>query len=362
VAVRGLREVEILLALGALCSCAGSLRETIEMYVEIRDSGVVYVDGALGSDSNLGSPAAPRKTIGAGIELARALGSPRSVHIAEGTYTVDEPITLLEGISLFGGYASRSWARDVGGHPTVIEATETDAVVSAGEGVTAATVLDGLTIRAADLEAGCCVWCTDSAPTIANCTLDAGMASGDAVGMYLKRSTPRIWNTVIDGHPTTGAYTGILCASGSHAMIQNCTLWAGQNTGDAAICASESHCTVDNTIVFTSGSGCGIHLLGASALPVRLWNTDFWCSPGPALIHDGAPCGYAAMIGWLASQGVDQRDNGSANPAFVDTFGRDYHLSVGSPIPGRDLSSQFTTDHDGTPRTVPWSVGAFEKD
>jgi hypothetical protein len=359
---RGVRFIPLLLALAALLSCDGRLRQMIELFARITSEGIIYVDGTSGSDENPGSREAPKKSIRDAVELALALGAPRSVHVAEGTYVVEEAIELHEGISVYGGFAAGSWLRDLGGRPTIVEAIGIEAAVLPDAGVTGDTLLDGLTIRAAAIDVSACILCRNSSPTIQNCILETGSAGEDAIGIYTKSSSPRIWNNVIYGEDASGLYTGILCSEGSSAIIQSNTVWTGDKAGDAGICVSSSHCTIDNNILFSSGPGCGIYILGSSALPQRAWNNDFWCSLGHACIHDGTSYDFLGMLGYFDVKSVDHRNNGSIAPDFMDEAAHDYRLGSESPIDGCDLSAFFTTDRDGNPRTVPWSVGAYEKD
>jgi hypothetical protein len=76
----------------------------------------------------------------------------------------------------------------------------------------------------------------------------------------------------------------------------------------------------------------------------------------------GTPYDFSGMLGCFDAEGVDHRDNGSIAPDFIDEAAHDYHLGSASPVAGCDLSGSFSTDRDGNPRTVPWSVGAYEKD
>ncbi|MFW5689395.1 MAG: choice-of-anchor Q domain-containing protein, partial [Spirochaetota bacterium] len=79
-----------------------------------------------------------------------------------------------------------------------------------------------------------------------------------------------------------------------------------------------------------------------------------------------------------AIYGENELDNFTFNitgdPLFVDIDGadddidtlddNDWHLTAGSPAAdaGAELSADYVTDHDEVPRTVPWSIGAYELD
>jgi hypothetical protein len=379
----------ILVALvAASVGCTGDLRTAIERFVGVANEGVVCVDGSLGDDGNPGSPALPKRSIEAAIALAEALGGPRSILVAEGVYLQHEPLRIVEGISVRGGYASGSWQRDIEAHSTRIQAVGIDAAIEPDANVTSQTTIEGLHILAAALDTACCIWCDGCSPTITRCTLDAGAAVETSIGIYIKNASPvieactidagaasdevwgianvgsrsRIRNCIIVAGGGPGLFTGISCSSGSDAFIQNNTLWAGAGGGDAAVYLSASHCTIDNNIFFPSGSGCGIYEYGPNALPARVWHNDFWCST--PYHGDGSALNFAGMLARFDDKGVDHRNNGSVDPDFVDLGNDDYHLAGSPPIPesGCDLSAAFSEDRDGVPRTIPWSIGAYEKD
>lgn len=83
----------------------------------------IFVSATLGDDSNPGTMDKPKKTIGAGI-LAAVAQNKRDVLISEGDYV--ENVTLVDGISLHGGYrASENWKRYPGAYATVLGGTVT---------------------------------------------------------------------------------------------------------------------------------------------------------------------------------------------------------------------------------------------
>jgi hypothetical protein len=385
--VAGVTRRLIILALAAtVTACEGDLRATIERFTGIVDEGVTYVDGTCGNDGNPGSKDQPKQSITAAIELAEALGGSWSVNVAEGTYLLRESLRVVEGISVRGGYASRSWQRDIEGHPTRFQAVAIETAIKPDEGVTSQTMLEGVFVIAASRDIASCIWCDGCSPTISKCILDANAASETSIGIYATDASPVIeactifsgagsdeaWgivnvrsdstirNCVIVAESETGLYTGISCTSGSDAFIQNNTVWAGDGEDDAAVYLSASHGSIDNNIFFTSDSGCGIYEHGTDALPARVWHNDFWCSS--AYCMDGSAHDLAWMIARFDANDVDHRNNGSVDPGFVDPDSDDYHLAGASPIVGCDLSAVFSEDRDGVARTVPWSVGAYEKD
>lgn len=67
-----------------------------------------------GSDSDAGTPAMPKLTIGAGLTTALAAHPAKDVYVATGTYDVGSGLTLSSGAHIFGGYDSTDWSRSVG--------------------------------------------------------------------------------------------------------------------------------------------------------------------------------------------------------------------------------------------------------
>ncbi len=76
-----------------------------------------------GDDANPGTMTAPKLTVNAGTELAVAEG--KSVFVAKGNYNED----VETRVSLFGGYESEGWTRDIEGYVTTISAQTSKAVV-----------------------------------------------------------------------------------------------------------------------------------------------------------------------------------------------------------------------------------------
>ncbi len=96
-----------------------------------------------GLDTNNGAEDSPMKTISAAITRAATVAPVLPVFIQAGIY--DEIITMRAGVDLYGGFDT-SWARPPGSE-TVIEGGSPTLKL---QGITVATKIDGVTIRAAD--------------------------------------------------------------------------------------------------------------------------------------------------------------------------------------------------------------------
>ena len=135
------------------------------------DDGV-FVAAARGNDGNPGTKASPLKTITAGIAKAKAKGSAQSVFVAQGSYA--EKVTLVEGVSINGGYecgtSACGWSRDLVAFETTIANQDFEGVL-AGAGITPSTLIAGFTIRGRDgmpaaTPGGVALTIAGSAPTV----------------------------------------------------------------------------------------------------------------------------------------------------------------------------------------------------
>ncbi len=111
------------------------------------DTGIFVAKS--GDDANPGSMAAPILTINAGVELALTEG--KSVFVATGEYSED----VETQVSLFGGYESAGWTRDIEANETIISAAistalilgEPETVENGGEVNTTANETNFITIQ-----------------------------------------------------------------------------------------------------------------------------------------------------------------------------------------------------------------------
>jgi hypothetical protein len=142
-----------------------------------------------GSDTSTGKGTvrAPYATIQNGITQAKALhpSSASEVHVAAGTYTITETATTSNGyalgieiqdlVSVMGGYALDWKSRDWNGNATsIVDARTTvlEACLGASNGVSSATVIEGVSITASS-------------------------ADTDTIGIVLFSSEPVIRNNII---------------------------------------------------------------------------------------------------------------------------------------------------------------------
>ena len=244
---------------------------------------MVCVDGALtcrgtfvappplGDAANPGTEAAPLSSIGAGIENAALLGVGAVCACAGGYF---EDLTIVEGISLRGGYDCTTWTRDPTVNFTGVTGLPPDGV-KVPPGVTAATSLDGLFVAGiaglADVSSALTV--TDASPTLENLTvtnrvigtsqtpptlyalhirqtgvspasptIDGGEyravspAGGTGIGIFIEGASPSLTHVVAYGagadmySPTPATAVGIRCVGCAGTTISQSGIVGGPAT------------------------------------------------------------------------------------------------------------------------------------
>ena len=124
-----------------------------------------------GDDSNPGTVGQPKRHIGPALTQAAALGPGAGVYAAAGTF--DESPSLLNGVSVYGGYDA-SWRRDWAAHHTIVSANAGGTRAINANGI----VLDGLRLHSADAtvagSSSYALFMNGSAVTLRNVTLVAG--------------------------------------------------------------------------------------------------------------------------------------------------------------------------------------------
>ena len=196
--------------------------------------GNVHVSGTTGADGSRGTEAEPLATIQAGITLAQwyiqqGVATAVSVLVAEGTYEQNDAegvsVKMVEGVSLYGGYAPDFSERDPAAYvSTIVDLSETgedNAAVRAEDGVTKVTVIDGFTIVG-----GACA------------------AGGLSRAMHVDAASPSIWHNIIDAG---NAYVALDIYRDSNPNVQHNSIIGGTSPGwKAALSVS------DNSVAFIS--------------------------------------------------------------------------------------------------------------
>jgi hypothetical protein len=177
-------------------------------------AGAVFVaPPPTGDDANVGTPDEPKATIAAAIAAAVADANKDQVYISSGTYS--ETVTLVAGVSLFGGYdAASDWERSFSN--TAIIDGDTTAVIGASIGQP--TVVDLLTIESAsNTQLGgnsTGIYLTESTlVTLRNLTVTAGAGGAGIAGTDGSQGLPGK-DGQGGGLPTGGIYGDTVEAPG----------------------------------------------------------------------------------------------------------------------------------------------------
>ena len=130
----------------------------------------------LGSDSNPGTMASPKKTLKVAIATAALLG--RDVYADKGIYAETDTVQLQGGVSIYGGYDSTAkWSRAMTNASTV-QPNSTTAML--GDTLTAPIEIQLMTVRSIDTSIpgagsyGIRIVNTTKTVTIRGCTVQAG--------------------------------------------------------------------------------------------------------------------------------------------------------------------------------------------
>ena len=184
-----------------------------------------------------------------------------------------------------------------------------------------------------------------------------------------------VFNNVLDSTTTGSTYnesTGLLASGGTNIIISNNTMFLDSSAFSYGISLHSGVAIINNLICFASNhTSFGVFEANFSANSFALQNNLFYYAQ--TFYHDQNGWGDLTDI-------VDVNDflkttqlsssivsgNITIDPGFLDSNDSDFHLSIISPetviTGGIDLSSYFQFDRDGNPRTVPCSIGAYEKD
>ncbi len=236
---------------------------------------------------------------------------------------------------------------------------------------------------------------------IYNCSSDTniqrneiyGDSSSNSYGIFNVVSSPTIQNNTINAGNSTNNTCGIYNMTSSFPAIQNNTINGGSGTNSYGIYSEVSSSpTIQNNIIFTEGTGnrYGIYEGSITADVTVLQNNDIFDCP-TALYYDidqdadlDPLTGTAGLITTISgvnalSDIVNNSDNVSVNPEFVDQSGNDWHLGSTTPLivteGGMDLifvydfpenTYGYKIDKDSNIRTgdgsIGWSMGAYEYD
>ncbi|MCP4120331.1 MAG: DUF1565 domain-containing protein, partial [Bacteroidetes bacterium] len=237
-------------------------------FIYVREDGTSTAPG--------GTAALPLDTIQAAIDKANRYDA---VIVGGGTYSAASTVvTLSEGVSLYGGYAYYDWSiRNPSTYTTTIEHTGTSSsayAITGSGSITRETVIDGFTIKAANIDNSTAIFNNGSSPTIRN-------------------------NTIIGGSSTNSAKYCIRNESSASPLVEGNTIISGSTSGSASyICYGIYHdstgpLVVRNNILTgdlsnTTHSSCSIR--NTASLSVTIRNNTFY---GIANYSNNSNLGFA---------------------------------------------------------------------
>ncbi len=304
----------------------------------------------------------------------------------DGNLILVAPGTYVENIDFFG--KSITLQSEAGADLTIIDGDQAGSVVALTSGETEDTVIDGFTIQNGKRSDGGGIYCSNSSPTITNCTITSNIAYDEGGGIYSSGSFswPKITNCTISENtcigggliqPPCGDGGGIYCGGGmtianstisgnsagelgggiycgySSPMITGCTIIGNnaRNYGGGIYCRGiEASPTITNCTITRNGDGhntAGFYCEDSSAVMTNciLWNNygpDIFLYPGLLFVTYSDVQG-----GWEGEGNID------ADPLFIG--GGDYHLRPGSPCIDAGIDAGIYTDFDGDTR--PYGAG-----
>ncbi|HNT34813.1 MAG TPA: right-handed parallel beta-helix repeat-containing protein, partial [bacterium] len=298
----------------------------------------VYVDcNASGSETGL-SWTDSFKTIDVAAFVANAFAV-ASVWVADGTYS--ESVTLLSGVSLYGGFAGTETdlsQRNVVSNETTIDASLVNGGSPAMHAVLIRNVtqarLDGFRITGAGAlgsEPGGGVLCinADDTNAVANCTITANQC-GSGAGVFAQHSALRFESCLISQNNSAGygPGAGVYLDYCEAVVLNECTISENTGSDGSGIFAYMSNVSIedcvirDNVATSYSSLGGGIHFRYGESLLVTntLIEGNFagWCGGG-AYIYEASPVFTNVIFNANVSQwGGAAVSSYYAEPEFVN--------------------------------------------
>jgi len=267
----------------------------------------LYVSNSNATTIQNGTAIYPYKSISAAIPTANALrgnnpAQPLRLIVSKGTYT--EEVSLLAGISIYGGYDSDkpifgniAWLRSVADTPTTIQAPG-DVAVIAGSDITAAytssTIIDGFTIRGGATGISRAMMLNQSRPTIANNILYAGSGPSGRRAIEASQSAPMIQGNTIYGATTSGTgdvnvLLNIQSAAGTviernWIVTETVSGYAGTGMSTAIRCFSSCNLSIRNNLFL---GGVAANIAFTRSVDGSMTNNTLYhpATPGGSLIQ-----------------------------------------------------------------------------
>ena len=188
------------------------------------------------------------------------------ISIAAGTYNEYGLSTNGKAVTIQG------MVNGDGSLATTIDAQQGSNVFFINSGEGAGTVIKDLVITGgAGNSAGGGIYCSQSNPTITNCTISGNASGGGGGGIYCSQSNPTITNCTISGNTANSSGGGIWCINDSIPTITGCTITANTATNGGGIyCSSNGDPTIKDCVISSNTAnddGGGVYC-GSSSSPM----------------------------------------------------------------------------------------------
>lgn len=124
---------------------------------------------------------------------------------------------------------------------------------------------------------------------------------------------------------------------------------------------SNTYLVANNTIDgFEGGAAIGITTTSATS-PAGLVNNNICTNCDSSIVTDDDPAVGGNNLFFGNSDVPDPSWGEVADPLYINKPAQNFNLQSGSPAigEGENLSTSFTTDINGSTRTLPWDIGAY---
>ncbi|ABZ95214.1 Hypothetical protein LBF_2733 [Leptospira biflexa serovar Patoc strain 'Patoc 1 (Ames)'] len=207
-------------------------------YTVVSTNTNLYYVSVFGNDGNLGTtPTNPKQSI---LSAISGSVSPAAILVSAGEYPLTASLSLMEGISLYGGFSQDFLNRDLSASTTRIFDSRTGSdliAIVAGPAVSVATYFDGFTVQSANDPAtiqSTAFFCNGGSPIISRNRMLGGTAStgsGYSIGIRISGASPNIIdNYNIQAGDALDTF-GIFIENSSSPTITNNTISGGSAAG-----------------------------------------------------------------------------------------------------------------------------------
>ena len=325
---------------------------------------IIYVDAGAGG-SNSGT-----SWTDAYLDLQSALAAATAgdqIRVAAGTYQptsgTDRTVSfeLVDGVEMYGGFPSGGGPRNLAANETILSgeigtvaATDNSYnVLTAGSGISAATILDGFTITAGYADGGGSsgvygggLYSNQASPSISGCLFRGNFGKAGGGIFFVAISSPSLTNCSFEDN-SSDLGGGIYAASCSPTLT-NCSFRGNSASRGGGVFIDNASVTLTNCSFlgnYASGSLGGGAIYNGSNSPSSFTNCSFQgnsavADGGGIYINNSSP----SLSNCVVWNNKDQSGSGTANASVFTASGTptfDYSLIQG-------LNPAGTGNLDGT--------------